>query len=482
MFLNNSYFNVLRKIDSSWEERQSSRSQEKGKYKFWRRRLSRSSSGSTLKSHNHSNSFSSSSESGLYSGDVNSGYYGDDEIDPCPKCTTDLPIGGSRAEIDDYDVISIEVNVRKTKDKNAGKSYIRNQESPDFEEFVVIPSSREEFCSGNFRQSTPKKCLGTNKDRTFNTKEAGTIDHVFVTCTPRVTGSVPSSERDGPIQERCAQGNHSTSCSCISTPQKLIRFRLYAPPRCSSDNGVWWKENIKWQLRQRNKTQTENFTQLREVKTNAKPKIRINRELADYLNKYGEFRPHSEALNTAFVETEQNVINQSEILDAIRSHGGKTTRLRSNSVAQRAKAYMESQNLTKESSVKDTDEEDSGHAMDGLRRRPRSKSQYRDRLLVPRWRESVLNQLQMRNFLECKYFTDAIVRRTLSQLSISVSQTVSQSVEVLTDYDVITEDDVSRLESNGKAINASQSISQGYHSSPPGAFTIRNLDLVYGKH
>ncbi|XP_031564855.1 uncharacterized protein LOC116300187 [Actinia tenebrosa] len=479
MFLNNSYFNVLRKIDSSWKERHSSRSREKGRYKFWKRSLSRSSSESTLKSHNHSNSFSSSGESGLYSGDVNSGYYGDDEIDPCPKCATDLPIGGARAEIDDYDVISIEVNVRKTRDKYSGKNCFQNPELQDFEEFVVIPSSREEFCSGNFRQSTPKKCHGTHKDRTFNSEEAGTMGHVFVTCTPRVTGSVPSSERDGPIQKHCDYGNH-TSCSCISTPQKLIRFRLYAPPRCSNDTGVWWKENIKWQLRQRNKTQTESFTQLQEVRTSsAKSKVRINRELADYLNKYGEFRPHKDALNTAFVEAEPNVINQTEILDAIRSHGGKATRLRSNSVAQRAKAYMESK---KEFSVKDTDEEDSGHAVEGMGRRSRSKSQYRDRLLVPRWRESVFNQLHMRNFLECKYFTDAIVRRTLSQLSISVSQTTSHSVEVLTDYDVITEDDVTRLETNTKAMNASQSISQGYHSSPPGAFTIRNLDLVYGKH
>ena len=451
MFLNNSYFNVLRKIDKSWEERR----HEKTKTPFWKRRFSRSNSSHSSKSY----SSLSSDESGLYSADINSGYYGDDEVDPCPKCIANTPVNGIKADIDDYDVISIEVNVRERKRNTTQISRALDSVNNYYDdEFVVIPSSREEFCSGNFKHSTPIKDSSEPKDN-------------LVTCIPKVV--TPVTQTDG-------------GCSCV-TPQKLIRFRLYAPRRSSSDSGVWWRENISWQLKQRNKTQTTNFAQLQEqTASHAKPRVRINRELADYLNKYAEFRPHNDELNKAFHDA--NAIDNAEILQAIRCHSGidKTTRLRANSVAHRAKTYIESQKQSKE--VKDTDDE--GSSISYLRKRSRSKpTQYRaDRPIMPRWRESISSQLEMRNFLECKYFTDAIVRRKLSQLSISFSPTTSKSEEILTDYDVITDDDVSTVVMTRSSTN-SESISQGYHSSPPGpcskdpsAFIIRDLDAFYGKN
>lgn len=446
MFLNNSYFNVLRKIDKSWEERR----QSKNKTSFWKRQFSKSSSASSK-----SLTSCSSDESGLFSGDINSGYYGDDETDPCPKCLAESPSRGVGPIIDDYDVISIEVNIReKQRYSNLNRKTLESINFDD--EFVVIPSSREEFCSGNFRHSTPKQL----RDR----KES------LVTCTPRVVTQVTQQD---------------SRCSCV-TPQKPVRFRLYAPRRSSSDSGVWWRENIVWQLKQRNKTQTTNFMQLRDHSSHhVKPKVRINRELADYLNKYAEFRPHNDDLNSAFYEREPNEIDKSEIIQAIRTYGGldNTTRPRTNSVAFRAKAYIESQKQPKD--IRDTDDED----YSTTRTRSRSRPQNRDgRPTIPRWRESITSQLEMRNFLECKYFTDAIVRLKLSQLSISFSHTDSKSVEILTDYDVITDDDVSTVVMNRKSINSSQSISQGYHSSPPcggnkdpSAFVIRDLDAVYGK-
>lgn len=451
MFLNNSYFNVLRKVDKSWEERR----HEKTKTSFWKRRFSRSASSQSSKSY----SSLSSDESGLYSADINSGYYGDDEVDPCPKCLAITPVSGIKADIEDYDVISIEVNVRERK-RNSMKTHrtldLVNNCYDD--EFVVIPSSREEFCSGNFKHSTPIKDASEPKDN-------------LVTCIPKVV--TPATQADG-------------GCSCV-TPQKPIRFRLYAPKRLSSDTGVWWRENISWQLKQRNKTQTTNFAQLQEhTNSHVKPRVRINRELADYLNKYAEFRPHNDELNKAFYDA--NAIDNAEILQAIRCHSGidKTTRLRANSVAHRAKAYIESQKQSKD--VKDTDDED---ITIPYRKRSRSKlTQYRaDRPMMPRWRESISSQLEMRNFLECKYFTDAIVRRKLSQLSISFSQTVSKSEEILTGYDVITDDDVSTVVTTRSSTNNSESVSQGYHSSPPGpcskdpsAFIIRDLDAIYGQN
>lgn len=82
-----------------------------------------------------------------------------------------------------------------------------------------------------------------------------------------------------------------------------------------------------------------------------------------------------------------------------------------------------------------------------------------------------MNQLQMRNFLECKYFTDALARRTMSQLSIS--EKLLLPGRGLDEYDIITDDEVSSLDSRSTLMNSTHSTSQsqGYYSSVP--FSIR---------
>ncbi|XP_032237159.2 uncharacterized protein LOC5511866 [Nematostella vectensis] len=444
MFLNNSYFNVLRKIDNSWDDKPLTSG--RSRTKKWREKFSRSNSSKSSRSLVSSNSV----ESGTCSEDANSGYYGDDEIEPCLQCrAADFPLRSQKANIEEYDVISIEVNVRHPR-RNG--SSCRHSNSVNFDEFVVIPSSREEFCAGKFKQSTPKAI----SNRTLGSESSSTTSpHILVTCTPKIVSCATPLSDAGPMV-------HSPSCTCC-TPQKPVRFRLDAPSRSSfADARFWWRENITWQLRQRNKTQTANFAELQETGPHSRVKVKINRDIAHFLNSYGEFRPHNEFLNTALVEMEGNALYRADLVEAIRLHGGGEEELSGDGLASLAQAYIRKQS-TKANPPEETDDESRQFVQ------RQSKKRMHTRLFVPRWKESITNQIQMRNILECKYFTDAIVRRSL-QVNVSVSVSTideSQTMTEIEDYDVISSDETTQgTELCGKALNSSQSTSQGYHSAP----------------
>ena len=77
-----------------------------------------------------------------------------------------------------------------------------------------------------------------------------------------------------------------------------------------------------WQLQQRNEAETKRFSQLQSEKQRCRAKIRINKELADYLNKYSEFRLQNDlASNTGLLTMEVEPIERSELVLAIRNHG-----------------------------------------------------------------------------------------------------------------------------------------------------------------
>lgn len=447
MYVVNSYLHVLKNIDTSWGDPNSPSSSKKSS----RRRKSRFSS---RKSRKNSHAYSSSSESGLYSEEfVNSGYYGDDEVERCrcKRCVSEVRARKPKLDLAaDYDIISVDLSACSTPKQEP--ILYRPREQTNFDEYIIIPSSKEEFISGEPAHSTP---LEGAKTGDFN-----------ISAGPPVRVDIQNAL------------NKCLSCTLLEDTESdsLSPKRRPLPLQRISNNGsgvCWWRENIVWQLKQRNDAETKRFSQLQAEGQRCRAKVRINRELADYLNKYGELsHPNEPSVSTtASLSMEVESIDRSELALAIRSHGTSSfladevdaeRRVRTDSIAHLASTYLNRQRTLAEE--KQTESEDSYSP--GCEK-SRMSTKFVKRAAGKKWRENIVNQLQMRNFLECKYFTDALVRRTMSQLSTSekVLPTHGRGLE---EYDIISEEEVSSLDSASTVMNSthSTSLSQGYSSAP----------------
>lgn len=465
MYVVNSYLHVLKNIDSSWGDSTSSigsRSSTRSR----RRRRSRNSSRSSQNSHRGSHTYGSSSESGLYSEDlVNSGYYGDDEVDRCrcPKCLSEAQARKPKNDFAlDYDIITVDLSVGST--PMLETSCVPPIKETNFDEYIIIPSSKEEFLAGGLAQSTP---IQEEKTNGFDTSMES-----------------PATESRVGVD---IQDKFDSHCSCKVLEEVEDSGGTCTPPRPVSlqrvpSNGgtCWWRENIVWQLQKRNDAQTKRFLQLQSDTQRCRARVRINKELADYLNKCAEFRPHAEAAsNNALINMEVDPLDRSELVLAIRnqktSHNeteGGDVSVRSDSIAHLATTYLKRHRIMTEETLT---ESEGSYSPRCARSRMSNRAGKHDRVPSRKWRESIVNQLEMRNFLECKYFTDAIVRRTMAQLSISENLPLPDGGA--DEYDIITDDEVSSLGSRSTLMN-STSLSQGYYSSP---FSSRFFRLKRGK-
>ena len=465
MYVVNSYLHVLKNIDSSWgDSTGSTRSRNSTRS---RRRKSRNSSRSS-NSLRGSHTYGSSSESGLYSEElVNSGYYGDDEVDRCRclKCLSEAQARKPKNDFAaDYDIITVDLSACST--PTLETSYVPPIKQTNFDEYIIIPSSKEEFLAGGLAHSTP-----------VQEKETDDFD-----------ASMESPAVDSHIGVNI-QNKFDSHCSCKILEEVGDSGGTCTPPRpvalqrAASNGGTcWWRENIVWQLQQRNEAQTKRFLQLQSDTQRCRARVRINKELADYLNKYAEFRPHAEAAsNNALINMEVEPLDRSELVLAIRNQ--KTSHneeegdvpMRTDSVAHLATTYLKRQRTMTEEKLM---ESEGSYSPECARSRMSNRAGKRDRVPSRKWRESIVNQLEMRNFLECKYFTDAIVRRTMSQLSIS--ENLPFPLRGIDEYDIITDDEVSSLDSRSTLMNSnhSTSLSQGYYSSP---FSSRFFNLKRNK-
>lgn len=447
MYVVNSYLHVLKNIDSSWGDSSSSA----GSKKSPRRWKSRSSS---RKSRKDSHAYSSSSESGRYSEElVNSGYYGDDEIERCrcAKCLSEAQAIKPKQDFaTDYDVISVDLSSCSTPKPET--IFYRPRTQTNYDDYIIIPSSKEEFLAGNPAHSTP---LEATKIRDLN------VSGVLAYVSP-IGVDIQST-----LNRRCSCKLLEDTESESSSPKSPALQRV---PSNGSGN-CWWRDNIVWQLQQRNEAETKRFSQLQSEKQRCRAKIRINKELADYLNKYSEFRLQNDlASNTGLLTMEVEPIERSELVLAIRNHGTSSfkteevgeSQVRSDSIAHLASTYLNRQRtLTEEKLTESEDSYSPGYP------KSRMGTRFVKRAAGNNWRESIVNQLQMRNFLECRYFTDAVVRRTMSQLSISEKILPTHGRD-LDEYDIITDDEVSSLGSRSTLMNSTHSTSQsqGYSSAP----------------
>ena len=465
MYVVNSYLHVLKNIDSSWGDSTSSTGS-RSSSRSRKRRRSRNSSRSSQNSHRVSHTYGSSSESGLYSEElVNSGYYGDDEVDRCrcPKCLSEAQARKPKNDFAaDYDIITVDLSVGST--PMLETSYVAPIKQTNFDEYIIIPSSKEEFLAERLAQSTPVQEEETNG---FDTSMES-----------------PAAESRVGVD---IQNKFDSHCSCKVLEEVEESGGTCTPPRpvalqrVPSNGGTcWWRENIVWQLQQRNDAQTKRFLQLQSDTQRCRARVRINKELADYLNKYAEFRPHAEtASNNALINMEVDPLDRSELVLAIRnqkaSHNeteGGDVPVRSDSIAHLATTYLKRQRTMTEEKLT---ESEGSYSPRCARSGMSNRAGKRDRVPSRKWRESIVNQLEMRNFLECKYFTDAIVRRTMAQLSISENLPLPDGGA--DEYDIITDDEVSSLGSRSTLMN-STSLSQGYYSSP---FSSRFFSLKRGK-
>lgn len=466
MYVVNSYLHVLKNIDSSWGDSSSSTGSQRSS-KSSRRRRSRTSSRSSQSTRRDSHAYVSSSESGRYSEElVNSGYYGDDEVDRC-RCARCLSEAQARKPKNDftadYDIISVDLSECST--PKLERSYVPPIKQTNFDEYIIIPSSKEEFLAGNLAHSTPVLPKMTNG-----------LD----VCMGTPTGASHAS-----VRIRNSLNTHY-SCKLLEddfggsmSPKPAALQR----PASDGTGSCWWRENIVWQLRQRNEAQTKRFLQLQsDTPQRCRARVRINRELADYLNKHAEFRPHVEpASNNALISTEVDPLDRSELVLAIRNQKISNdevdveTRVRSDSIAHLATAYLKRQRTLTEEKITESEE---SYSPGCAKSRMSNRAGKRERVPGKKWRESIVNQLEMRNFLECKYFTDALARRTMSQLSVSENLPLPLPGKGMDEYDIITDDEVSSLNSRSTLTNHSTSLSQGYYSSP---FSSRFFNLKRGK-
>lgn len=457
MYVVNSYLHVLKNIDSSWGDSTSSAGSQSST-KSSRRRRSRTSTRSSHNSCRGSHAYGSSSESGLYSEElVNSGYYGDDEVDRCrcPKCLSEAQARKPKNDFAaDYDIISVDLSACST--PKIETRYLPPIKQTNFDEYIIIPSSKEEFFAENLAHSTPIQQRKT--------------DGFDVCMESPIAASHVSVNVQNPLNVHCSCKLLEEEDSGSTSPKPAVLHRAAS----NGTGSCWWRENIVWQLRQRNEAQTNRFLQLQSNTQRCRARVRINKELADYLNKYAEFRPHSDAAsNNALINMEVDPLDRSELVLAIRNQKTSNnemeeqTRVRSDSIAHLATAYLRRQRTLTEEKITESEESYSpGCAMP--KPRMSSRAGRRDRVPSKKWRESIVNQLEMRNFLECTYFTDALARRTMSQLSVSENVPLPLPGRGMDEYDIITDDEVSSLDSRSTLMNSNHSTSQsqGYYSSP----------------
>lgn len=393
---------------------------------------------------------------------MNSGYFGDDEVERC-RCARCLIEAQSRKPkqdyATDYDIISVDLSACSTPKQEP--TIYRPRTQTNFDEYIIIPSSKEEFFAGNPAHSTP-----------LEQKKARELD----VCAEFPSVSPFEIDIQNVLNRRCScKLLEDTFESGRPSPRPPRPSALHRIPSTNKSGNCWWRDNIVWQLQRRNDTQTKRFLQLQSDKQRCRAKVRINRELADYLSKYGEPRPPNEATNnTGVISINVEPIERTELVLAIRNHSTSSfntdevgeTRIRPDSIAHLASTYLNRQRtLTEEKLAESEDSYSPGCA------NSRMNTRFPKRSPSKKWRESTVNQLQMRNFLECKYFTDALARRTMSQLSIS--EKLLLPGRGLDEYDIITDDEVSSLDSRSTLMNSTHSTSQsqGYYSSVP--FSIR---------
>ncbi|XP_078350969.1 uncharacterized protein LOC144635761 isoform X1 [Oculina patagonica] len=455
MYVVNSYLHVLKNIDSSWGDSSSSTGS-RSSTKSSRRRRSRTSSRSSHNSCKGSHAYGSSSESGLYSEElVNSGYYGDDEVVRCrcPKCLSEAQARKPKNDFAaEYDIISVDLSACST--PKIEMRYVPPIKPTNFDDYIIIPSSKEEFFAGNLAHSTPIQQKNT--------------DGFDVCMESPIAASHVSVNAQNTLNVHCSCKLLEEEDSGSTSPKPAVLHRVAS----NGTGSCWWRENILWQLKQRNEAQTKRFLQLQSNTQRCRARVRINRELADYLNKCAEFRPHSEATsNNALINMEVDPLDRSELVLAIRNQKTSNdemedeTRVRSDSIAHLATAYLKRQRTLTEEKITESEE---SYSPGCARPRMSSRPGKRDRVPGKKWRESIVNQLEMRNFLECKYFTDALARRTMSQLSITETVPLPGPERGMDEYDIITDDEVSSLDSRSTLMNSNHSTSQsqGYYSSP----------------
>ena len=463
MYLVNSYHHVLKNIDSSWGDSTISSNSRSGKRT--RRRKIDSSHSFSQSSRRSSQTYASSSESGLYSEElVNSGYYGDDEVDrcSCTKCVSEaLAVKPKTDIVADYDIISEDLSESTTPELQL--SCVSPIKQSNFDDYVIIPSSKEEFFADALAHSTP---ISEKNSHGFGASMKST-------AVAQVTVSLQATVS---LRYSCKLLEEDESDSSLTGTAALQRVTGK-----NDSTSCWWRENIVWQLQQRNDTQTKRFSQLQTDNQSCRAKVRINRELADYLNKYPDLRPQAETTCNVMVNMEVDPIERSELFLAIRNQRtasdetGEYPRPRSDSIAHLAATYLKRQRTLTERKLT---ESEGSYSPACARSRISNRAGRRERVPGKKWRESVVNQLEMRNFLEFKYFTDTLARRTISQLSIS--ENFPHPMKGVDEYDIITDDEVSSLDSRSTPMNSAHSTShsQGYYSS---TFSSRFFNLKRGK-
>lgn len=463
MYLVNSYHHVLKNIDSSWGDSTISSNSQSGKRT--RRRKIDSSHSFSQSSRRSSQTYASSSESGLYSEElVNSGYYGDDEVDRCSciKCVSEaLAVKPKTDIVADYDIISVDLSESTTPELQLSCKPIRQS---NFDDYVIIPSSKEEFFADALAHSTSISEKNSH----------GSGASVKSTAVAQVTVSLEATVS---LRYSCKLLEEDKSDS-FST--KTAALQRVAGKNDSTSCG--WRKDIVRKLQKRNDTETKRFSQLQTDNQSCRAKVRINRELAEYLNKYPDLGPQTETTCNVMVNMEVDPIERSELFLAIRNQRtpssdetGEYPRPRSDSIAHLAATYLKRQRTLTERKLT---ESEGSYSPACARSRISNRAGRRERVPGKKLRESIVNQLEMRNFLEFKYFTDTLARRTISQLSIS--ENFPHPMKGVDEYDIITDDEVSSLDSRSTLMNSAHSTShsQGYYSS---TFSSRFFNLKRGK-
>lgn len=463
MYLVNSYHHVLKNIDSSWGDSTISSNSQSGKRT--RRRKIDSSHSFSQSSRRSSQTYASSSESGLYSEElVNSGYYGDDEVDRCSciKCVSEaLAVKPKTDIVADYDIISVDLSESTTPELQLSCKPIRQS---NFDDYVIIPSSKEEFFADALAHSTSISEKNSH----------GSGASVKSTAVAQVTVSLEATVS---LRYSCKLLEEDKSDS-FST--KTAALQRVAGKNDSTSCG--WRKDIVRELQKRNDTETKRFSQLQTDNQSCRAKVRINRELAEYLNKYPDLGPQTETTCNVMVNMEVDPIERSELFLAIRNQRtpssdetGEYPRPRSDSIAHLAATYLKRQRTLTERKLT---ESEGSYSPACARSRISNRAGRRERVPGKKLRESIVNQLEMRNFLEFKYFTDTLARRTISQLSIS--ENFPHPMKGVDEYDIITDDEVSSLDSRSTLMNSAHSTShsQGYYSS---TFSSRFFNLKRGK-
>ena len=515
MFLTESYLRMLKKVDKSWQEQVSPKTPRASRATRIRpRRLFR-------RSRDKLKSLSCSSESGHFSEDgsnLSSGYYGDDEVDRC-TCRQKSCIAKRNSlveDLKDYDIISIDfTNTRKVEPKVASNTVsdqlVRKPFVLDVDEYIIIPSTREEFCAGKFRSGTPGQNkmettrflhypVGVTYNGSTTLEERKIVEKLTCNRTSNLqpltegceikqslTIAISSSISVKGIGVDCCTKEDSKLCkSCTDESHispKTFPVRKFPDLKSKTFNGAnWWRDNIHWQIQQRNYTQTEHFAQLDTSRNCNRPRMKINRGVADYINRLTDFRPLS-ATNkpVGLADTDTEPLTKLDVITAIRAHGGRESELRvqSGSVAERANAFLKTRSGSIKELRESEDTEDGSTAAhvyrnaSDSRRRTHSQTRMQARM-YPWWRKSVYDQLKMRNLLECKYFIDAVVRERMSQSSEAPThgRAHAHSIRYVDEYDIISDEDMTSLEMNKYS---SQSTSQGYHSLPPNCQSRGNM-------